>query len=75
MKFLIFTFFTFATLILIVGCEKTRDQLDMFSPLPQIVFEDMSSSILDELEKLDISNMTPMQAMNKLYELQKSYLN
>ena len=59
----------------IVGCEKTRDQLDMFSPLPQIVFEDMSSSILDELEKLDISNMTPMQAMNKLYELQKSYLN
>ena len=59
----------------IVGCEKTRDQLDMFSPLPQIVFEDMSSSILDELEKLDISNMTPIQAMNKLYELQKSYLN
>tara|TARA_Y100000780_G_scaffold226709_1_gene241192 strand:- start:13808 stop:16459 length:2652 start_codon:yes stop_codon:yes gene_type:complete len=59
----------------IVGCDKAKDQLDMFSPLPQIVFEDMSSSILDELEKLDLSNMTPMQAMNKLYELQKSFLN
>lgn len=55
--------------------KKDLNQLDMFSPMPQIVFEDMSSTVLDELEKLDIGNMTPIQAMNKLYELQKSFLN
>ncbi|MCO4754016.1 MAG: DNA mismatch repair protein MutS, partial [Bacteriovoracaceae bacterium] len=57
----------------ILGDEKAKNQLDMFTPMPQIVFEDMSSSILDELENLDLANMTPIQAMNKLYELQKSY--
>lgn len=55
--------------------KKDLNQLDMFNPLPQVVFEDMSSPILDELEKLDITNMTPMQAMNKLYELQQSFIN
>lgn len=55
--------------------KKDLNQMDMFSPMPQIVFEDLSSNILDELEKLDIGNMTPIQAMNKLYELQKSYLS
>lgn len=55
--------------------KKDLNQLDMFNSLPQVVFEDMSSPILDELEKLDLSNMTPLQAMNKLYELQKSFIN
>jgi DNA mismatch repair ATPase MutS len=27
--------------------------------------------ILEELEKLDISSMTPLEALNKLYELQQ----
>ena len=59
----------------ILGEKKELNQLDMFTPLPQVVFEDMSSPVLEELEKLDISSMTPLQAMNKLYELQKSFLN
>lgn len=53
---------------------EDRDQLDMFGQAPQIVFEDTSSPILEEIEKLDIMNMTPMQAMQKLHEL-KEYLN
>ena len=59
----------------VLGEKKDLNQLDMFNPIPQVVFEDMSSPILEELEKLDLSNMTPIQAMNKLYELQQSFLN
>ena len=29
------------------------------------------SSLLDELEKLDIDSLTPLEAITKLYELQK----
>jgi len=27
--------------------------------------------VLEELEKLDINELTPLEALNKLYELQK----
>jgi DNA mismatch repair protein MutS len=29
------------------------------------------SPVLDELEKLDINSLTPLEALTKLYELQK----
>jgi DNA mismatch repair protein MutS len=29
------------------------------------------SPLFEELEKLDINSMTPLEALNKLYELQK----
>ncbi len=51
------------------GDGKKNNQLDMFTPMPQIVFEDTSSPVIEELESLDIMNMTPLQAMQKLYEL------
>lgn len=54
--------------------KENDDQLDMFGQAPQIVFEDTSSPVLEELENLDIMNMTPMQAMQKLHEL-KEFLN
>jgi len=50
------------------------DQMDMFSPIQEIVFEDTSSPIIEELESLDVMNMTPMQAINKLAELKANFL-
>jgi DNA mismatch repair protein MutS len=32
-----------------------------------------ASPILDELEKLDVTSMTPLEAINKLYEWQRRY--
>lgn len=53
---------------------KNKDQLDMFSVEPEVIFEDTSNPILEELEKLDILNMTPIQALVKLHEM-KQVLN
>ena len=39
----------------------------------QIALFPESSPILDELKKLDITTMTPLEAMNKLYEWQRRY--
>ena len=41
----------------------------------QIALFPESSPILDELKKLDITTMTPLEAMNKLYEWQRRYGN
>jgi DNA mismatch repair protein MutS len=43
----------------------TQKQLRLFAPPID------SDPILDELRKIDIKNMTPIQALNKLYEVQK----
>ena len=52
--------------------KKSDNQLDMFCYTPEVVFEPEVSFIQEEIEKLDVSNMTPMQALQKLYELQQS---
>jgi DNA mismatch repair protein MutS len=39
----------------------------------QIALFPESSPLLDELAKLDITTMTPLEAMNKLYEWQRRY--
>ncbi len=57
----------------VLDAELRRDQLDMFNA-PQVVFEDTSSPVIEEIEKLDIMNMTPMQAIQKLHEI-KQILN
>ena len=49
--------------------DLTDDQLDLFSSNTQIVFEDTSSPLIEELENLDILNMTPMQAIQKLHDI------
>ena len=33
------------------------------------------ADVLEELRQLDVSNMTPMDAMNKLYQLQNKLKN
>jgi DNA mismatch repair protein MutS len=52
--------------------KKNTDQLDLFKNTPEIIFEEANSPIIQELEKLDVMNMTPMQAMQKLYELKQA---
>ncbi len=42
--------------------EETIPQLSLFGQKPEVV---------EELEKLDINSLTPIEALNKLYELQK----
>lgn len=51
------------------------DQLDLFSTSAQIVFEDTSSPVIEEIESLDILNMTPMQALQKLHDMKQSILS
>jgi DNA mismatch repair protein MutS len=41
----------------------------------QVALFPESSPILDELEKLDITSMTPLEAINKLYEWQRRYVD
>lgn len=53
----------------------SKSQLDMFSATPQIIYEDTSGPLLEELETLDIMNMTPIQAMQKLHDLKSQYIN
>jgi len=42
--------------------ELPAEQLALFAAMP---------ALLEELQKLDISSMTPLEALNKLYELQQ----
>ena len=47
-----------------IDCIKQK-QLRLFTPSTE------QDPILDELRNIDIKNITPIQALNKLYELQK----
>jgi DNA mismatch repair protein MutS len=51
--------------------KKTRsnDQLDIFDAMVQIDTE--KNEILEEIKKIDVNNLTPMEAINKLAELKK----
>lgn len=44
-------------------------------PSQQIALFPKTSPILEELQKLDITTMTPMEAINKLYEWKRRYAN
>ncbi len=43
--------------------KKNKDQLD--------IFEKREQKLTDELSKIEINNLTPIDALNKLYELKK----
>jgi len=40
-------------------------------PAPQLSFFGQKSPLLEELEKLEIDSLTPLEALTRLYELQK----
>lgn len=45
---------------------KENGQLSFFAPAPKPVIEQVSHPLLDELQDLDVANMTPMEALVKL---------
>lgn len=52
--------------------KKHDNQLDMFTFTPEVVFEPELNPLIEEIERLDVMNMTPIQALQKLHELQKN---
>jgi DNA mismatch repair protein MutS len=40
-------------------------------PAPQLTLFGQKPEVLEELEKLDLNSLTPLEALTKLYELQK----
>lgn len=53
---------------------KENSQLSIFEPI-NVSNNDDDSKIRSEIEALDILNMTPLQAMNKLHEMQSMLLS
>lgn len=55
------------------NCDS--NQLDLFAATPQIIYEDTSAPIIEELSNIDPMNMTPLEAIQKLHELKTQFLN
>ena len=55
--------------------KVNHNQLDMFAAPPQVVTQEKPSAIMAQLQELDILNMTPIQALQKLHELKSDYIN
>jgi len=51
--------------------ENTRKRLSNSAPAQQLTLFPAGSSLADALRALDVPNMTPLDALNKLYELQE----
>ncbi|MCI6858463.1 MAG: DNA mismatch repair protein MutS [Eubacterium sp.] len=51
--------------------EPEPVQISLFDTLGMVAEQPQKSEVEETIKKLDISNMTPMEAMNQLYELQK----
>ena len=51
--------------------EVDLEQISLFDTMGMVAEQPKKSEVEETLKKLDISNMTPMEAMNQLYELQK----
>jgi DNA mismatch repair protein MutS len=49
--------------------KKEAPQLPLFSQKSMVTIQE--SQVLEELEKLDINSLTPLEALTRLYELQK----
>ncbi len=55
------------------GSSKTKKVVrgQRKEPAPQLTLFEQKPLVLEELEKLDINALTPLEAITKLYELQK----
>ncbi len=51
--------------------EKVKTRKQKKGVVSQMAFFGQKSAVVEELEKLDINAMTPMEALTRLYELQK----
>lgn len=58
------------------GKKRKQEHLDEVDLTQMSLFDTISDdSIIDELRNVDIGNMTPLDALNKLYELQNKVKN
>ena len=56
--------------------EKKKEKLDEVDLAQMSLFDTVKDDdILEELKNVDLSNMTPIDALNKLYELQNKIKN
>ena len=56
--------------------KKKKEKLDEVDLTQFSLFDTVKDDdVLNELKELDISHMTPMDAMNKLYQLQNKLRN
>jgi len=53
------------------GAAKSPAKRRRKEMVPQLSFFGQKSPIMEELKKLDIDSLTPLEALTKLYELQK----
>ena len=51
--------------------EQGKSRKSRTTPSQQLALFSVESELTDEVRALDVSNMTPMDALNKLYELQE----
>ncbi|MBQ8627428.1 MAG: hypothetical protein IJ419_14890, partial [Agathobacter sp.] len=58
------------------GKKRKKEHLDEVDLSQMSLFDTISDDdIIDELRHVDIGNMTPLDALNKLYELQNKVKN
>ena len=58
------------------GAKKKKEKLDEVDLAQMSLFDTVKDDdILEELKNVDLSNMTPIDALNKLYELQNKIKN
>ena len=58
------------------GTKKKKEKLDEVDLAQMSLFDTVKDNdILEELKNVDLSNMTPIDALNKLYELQNKIKN
>ena len=59
-----------------IGTKKKKEKLDEVDLAQMSLFDTVKDDdILEELKNVDLSNMTPIDALNKLYELQNKIKN
>ena len=55
----------------LAGRQRRRDEPSRRAPSQQLLLFGQSPPVVDELLNLDLDSLTPLEALNKLYELQK----
>ena len=58
------------------GSKKKKERLDEVDLTQMSLFDTMKDDdIIEELKSVDVGNLTPIEALNKLYELQNKAKN
>ena len=55
--------------------EKNNEARELVIALPNEMSESFSDDVLEELKQIDVSNLTPMDALNTIFRLQNKLKN